>query len=315
LAKFLVRRLVAIVPLLLLVSLAVFSLQYLVPGDAARTLAGGEYASAERVQQVRQQLGLDDPFVVQYARWLGGALRLDFGKSLFSGRSVISELGRRLPVTASLVLGSVVLAVIIALVAGTAAAIRAGGFLDRAITAGVSVGIAVPSFWLGLMLVVVFSVQLGWFPAVGYVKFTDSPAEWARHLVLPWIAIAVGMSASLTRQLRAGLADVLKADYIRTARSKGLSQRRLVGKHALKNAAMPAITVLGLQVGYLFGGAVIVEQVFGIPGIGTMMINAVSNRDIPVIQGGVMVMALLVVLTNLFVDLAYGYVNPKVRVS
>ena len=183
------------------------------------------------------------------------------------------------------------------------------------IIAGVSLGMSVPTFWLALILVSVFAVQLKLLPAIGFVHFTDSPVEWARHLLLPWISISVVMAASLTRQLRASLCDALEDDYIRTARSKGLAPAKVVGKHALKNAAMPAITVLGLQIGYLFGGAVIVEQIFSIPGVGSLLIQAVINKDVPVLQGGVIVLALLVLAINFAVDVVYGYVNPKVRVA
>jgi peptide/nickel transport system permease protein len=288
---------------------------HLVPGDPARTLAGGQYATTERVALVRHQLGLDAPVVVQYGRWLRNAVHLDFGKSLFTHRAVTTVLTERLPVTANVVVGSVLFALIVSVPAGIAAAVRQRRFVDKAIITGVSIGMSVPTFWLALILVAVFSVQLRWLPAIGYVHFTDSPLGWARHLLLPWISIGVVMAASLTRQLRAGLCDVLGTDYVRTARSKGLRPSRVVGKHALKNAAMPAITVLGLQIGYLFGGAVIVEQIFAIPGIGSLMIDAVINKDIPVVQGGVMVMALLVLATNFLVDVVYGYVNPKVRVA
>jgi peptide/nickel transport system permease protein len=290
-------------------------LVHIVPGDPARTLAGGQYATPERVQLVRHQLGLDQPMVVQYGRWLSKAIRLDFGTSLSTGRPVLTELAEGLPVTADLVAGAALFAVIVALPAGIAAAVRQRRWLDKAIVAGVSLGMAVPTFWLALILVSVFAVQLKLLPAIGFVHFTDSPFQWARHLLLPWISISVVMAASLIRQLRASLCDVLEDDYIRTARSKGLTPARVVGKHALKNAAMPAITVLGLQIGYLFGGAVIVEQIFSIPGVGSLLIQAVINKDIPMLQGGVVVLALLVLATNFVVDVVYGYVNPKVRVA
>lgn len=314
-AGFLARRLLALVPLLLVVSLAVFSLIYLVPGDAARTLAGGEFASQEQVDAIRDRLGLDDPLLVQYGRWLGDAVQFEFGESLNSKVPVTDELSSRFPTTFSLILGATAFALLVGLPAGIAAGLRPGSWIDKFVTAGVSVGISLPSFWLGLMLAVLFAVEFKLLPSRGYVPFTESPWEWFQHLIMPSIALGTVMAATLARQLRGALGDVLQADYVRTARSKGLSRVRVVGKHALKNAAMPAVTIVGLQIGYLFGGAVIVEQIFALPGVGTKMIEALFEQDIPLIQGFVMAMAVLVVATNFVVDAIYGYVNPKVRMQ
>jgi peptide/nickel transport system permease protein len=313
--RFVLRRLVGLVPLLLVLSVAVFLLIYLIPGDPAVTLAGGEAATPERVAEVRDQLGLDDPVLVQYAHWLSDAVRLDFGESLYSGASVGDELRARVPVTASLVLGSVLFALLVGIPLGVLGGMRPGTKTDSAVTAVASLGIAMPSFWLAMILIIVFGLELDWLPVRGYVAFAESPWEWARHLVLPSIALGTLMAATLARQLRGALSDVLDADYVRTARAKGLSPVLVVGKHAFKNAAMPAVTVLGLQVAYLFGGTVIIEQIFAIPGVGSYMVNAIVGQDLPIIQGGIMMLAVFVVLANLAVDMTYGYLNPKVRLS
>jgi peptide/nickel transport system permease protein len=313
--RFVVRRLVGLVPLLLVLSVAVFLLVYLIPGDPAVTLAGGEAATPERVAEVREQLGFDEPVVVQYGEWLADAVRLDFGESLYTGRSVGDELRDRLPVTASVVLGSVVSALLVGIPLGVLGGMRPGTRTDSAVTAAASVGIAMPGFWLAMILIIVFGLELSWLPVRGYVAFAESPWEWLRHLILPSVALGTLMGATLARQLRGALADVLETDYVRTARAKGLSPVRVVGKHAFKNAAMPAVTVLGLQIAYLFGGTVIIEQIFAIPGVGTYMVNAIVGQDVPIIQGGIMMLAVFVVLANLAVDLTYGFLNPKVRVS
>jgi peptide/nickel transport system permease protein len=313
--RFVLRRLVGLVPLLLVLSVAVFLLVYLIPGDPAVTLAGGEAATPERVAEVREQLGFDEPVVVQYGDWLAGAIRLDFGESLYTGRAVGDELRARLPVTASVVVGSVVFALLVGIPLGVLGGMRPASKTDSAVTAVASLGIAMPSFWLAMILIIVFGLELGWLPVRGYVGIADSPWEWFRHLVLPSIALGTLMGATLARQLRGALADVLEADYVRTARAKGLSPVRVVGKHAFKNAAMPAVTILGLQIAYLFGGTVIIEEIFAIPGIGTYLVNAIIGQDVPIIQGGIMLLAVFVVVANLLVDITYGFLNPKVRVS
>jgi peptide/nickel transport system permease protein len=313
--RFVVRRLVGLVPLLLVLSVAVFLLVYLIPGDPAVTLAGGEAATPERVAEVREQLGFDEPVVVQYGDWLADAVRLDFGESLYTGRAVGDELRDRVPVTASVVLVSVVFALLVGIPLGVLGGMRPGTKTDSTVTAVASLGIAMPSFWLAMILIIVFGLELSWLPVRGYVAFAESPWEWLRHLILPSVALGTLMGATLARQLRGALADVLEADYVRTARAKGLSPVRVVGKHAFKNAAMPAVTVLGLQIAYLFGGTVIIEQIFAIPGVGTYMVNAIVGQDVPIIQGGIMMLAVFVVLANLAVDLTYGFLNPKVRVA
>jgi len=309
------RRLLVLIPLLLVVSFAIFGLVVLVPGDAAITLAGGPDATPERIEQVRQELGLDDPFLVQYGRWLKGAVQFDFGNSLQSSAPVTEEIRDRLPVTLSVVGAALFVAMLIAIPAGIMAGLRPGGILDRLALIGSSIGISVPGFWMAMILITVFAIQRSWFPAIGYVPFGEDPVEWAKHLVLPGLALGALASASQTRQLRGALLDVLDSNYIRTGWAKGGAPRWVIGKHALKNAAIPAVTVLGLQTGALLGSGVIIEQIFSIPGLGTYLVRAIQSQDLPVIQGVTVLFVLMNVTINLLVDITYGYLNPKVRVS
>jgi peptide/nickel transport system permease protein len=311
--KFLLRRLLTVIPVLFLVSIVVFSLLYITPGDAATSLAGGEDATPERIEAVRQQLGLDDPLLEQYGRWIGNVLQGDLGHSLFSDRPITEDLKSRFPVTLSLAMSGLFVALIIGVPAGIIAGMRPRSAFDRAITTITSAAVAIPSFVLALFLVVLFAVKLQWLPAIGYENLRDSPVEWAKRLIMPSIALGVALAASIARQLRGALADVMGTDHIRTAWAKGLSPRSVVGKHAFKNAAVPVITVVGLQVAYLLGGTVVIEQVFSLPGIGTWMYTGITRRDLPIVQGGVIILALIVLAINVLVDVAYAIANPKVR--
>jgi peptide/nickel transport system permease protein len=312
---FIVRRLLGLIPLLLLITFAVFALVLAIPGDPARTIAGGLDANEQKVEEVREELGLDDPLVVQYWHWLGDVVTGDLGSSLFNNRTVASELQERFPVTLSLALGATVLAALIGIPLGIAGGLRPGSVLDRVLGVGSSFAVALPDFFLATALVVLLAVQRDLLPAIGYVDLAVDPYEWARHLVIPWIALGLGAGASLARQVRGSMIEALEADYVRTARSKGLRERRVVGRHALKNALTPAMTVIGLQFAYLLGGTFIIEYIFALPGLGTYMLEAITSRDLPVIQGVVLLVAVIFVLTNLVVDILYGVLNPKVRVS
>jgi peptide/nickel transport system permease protein len=309
------RRFVSLIPVLLLVSIGVFSLMKLIPGDAAVTLAGGQSATEEKVAEVRSELGLDDPFIVQYGRWAGDAVRFDFGKSLVTDRSVTDEIMSRLPITASIAFGALFVGILVGVPIGIFAGMFAGTRLDRSLIFGTTLGIAVPNFWLAMVLVWVFGVKLGWLPAVGFTRLSDDPVLWLKSLVLPSIALGVFIAASLARQLRGELSEVMQKAYVRTAWAKGASSFRVVGKHALKNAAIPGVTVLGVQLGGLIGGTVIIEQIFSIPGLGTYLVTAITNRDMPIIMGVTTVFVLVYVVTSLLVDITYGLLNPKVRVS
>jgi peptide/nickel transport system permease protein len=304
-----------LIPLLFLVSIIVFGLTYATPGDAATTLAGGDQSTPERIEAVRQQLHLNDSVVSQYGRWVGNVLEGDLGHSLFSQRPITEDLKARFPATLSIAIGALVVALLIGIPAGIVAGMRPRSTVDRGLTFLTSAAIALPTFVLGLFLIVLFAVKLKWLPSIGYKKLTDSPVEWAKHLLMPWLSLGIALAASIARQLRGALADTMGTDHIRTAWAKGLPPRSVVGKHAFKSAAMPVITIVGLQTAFLLGGTVITEQVFSIAGVGTMMLTAINRRDLPIIQGGVLVLASIVMVVNVLVDIAYAAVNPKVRLS
>jgi peptide/nickel transport system permease protein len=312
--KLIINRLIALIPMLMLVSLMVFGLVLLIPGDPAITVAG-DNATPEQIELTRERLGLNDPVLVQYSRWIGNVVRGDLGTSLFSNRSVTSAILDRFPVSMTLAFASLLFAAFIAIPSGIIAALKRGTWVDKFFTIGASIGVALPNFWLGLILVLVFALWNPWFPAVGYVSPFDDPVRSLRHLTLPAITLGLSAAAELTRQLRSALIDVLQQDYVRTARAKGLRGRVVIGRHALKNAAVPAITVLGVQVSVLLGGSVIVENVFGIPGLGQLAISSVLAKDVPMIQGIVLSATLIVLFMNLLVDISYGFLNPKVRVQ
>ncbi len=315
LLSFVGRRLLITIPLLLIISFAVFSLVLILPGDPAVTLAGGTHATAAQIAHVRAQLHLNEPIWRQYLTWLGNALHGNLGNSLFLDQSVASGIAARFPVTLSLAVGGMVVAILIGIPAGVLAGVRQGTVGDRAVTVGSSIFVAVPDFWLAMVLVVVFAVDLHLLPALGFVPFAHSPWQWFQHLILPWLALGIGGSAIIARQVRGALIDTLDQDYMRTALSKGLPRRVVIGKHAMKNALSPAVTVIGIQFGYLLGGTIIIEQIFSLPGIGTYVLQAISVKDLPVIQGVVLVTAVCFVIINLIVDVVYGFLNPKVRLA
>ncbi len=311
-AGYIGKRLLALPPLLFIISVLVFALSQIVPGNAAQTLAGLNPRPGE-VARIKQQLGLDKPVVVQYWDWLTHALRGNLGNSYVANSPVAMQLHQRFPVTLSMAVGGLVVIILIGVPAGILAGTRPGSILDRLLTIGSSVGIAIPDFWLAMVLIVLFAVKLHLLPSIGYVGISASPVQWATHLYLPWIALGIAGGATLARQVRSSLIDVLDQDYIRTAEAKGLKRRKIVFKHALKNAAMVPLTIIGLQFAYLLGGTLILEQIFSIPGLGYYFDHALLVKDLPVIQGVTLVYALTFVLVNLFVDILYGFVNPKVR--
>jgi len=310
--RFILQRLLALIPLLLIVSLLVFSLVLLIPGDPAYLLAG-EDATPEEVEAIREEMGLNKPVLVRYALWLAAVVQGDLGTSLFSDQPVLDVILERLPVTLSLAISAILIALFISVPAGLIAGTRPGRGLDRAVTLGSSIGLALPNFWLGLMLVLVLAIWNPWFPATGYIPISESLPGWWQHILLPAFTLGLSASAILTRQLRGAMIEVMQLDYVRTARAKGLPYRTVVAKHALKNAAIPMVTILGLQANGLLGGTVIVEQIFGMPGIGQLAVASVFTRDLPMIQGVVIMSVFVAVLVNLVVDVSYGYFNPKVR--
>lgn len=310
--RLLVGRILALVPTMLLASFGVFVLVQLAPGDPAIAMAG-EGATTEQIEAIREQQGFDQPILVQYWHWLTNALHGDLGTSITSGTSVVSEIGRTLPPTLALVIGALVIAITLGVAAGVVSARRANQPVDTVITSASAAGAAMPSFWLGLVLVSVFALNLGWFPATGFVGFTTDSWLALQHLVLPAIALGVAGAAEIARQLRAVLIETLASDHVRTLRAKGLPERQMVWRHALKGAAVPLMTVIGLQVSRFLGATVVVEAVFGIAGVGTLVVGAAQNKDFPVVEGVVLVMAFMVILTNFAVDASYRIFDPRIR--
>jgi peptide/nickel transport system permease protein len=283
-------------------------------GDLAISIAGPSATQAD-VEIVRKAYGLDRPLYVQFFAWTGRAIVGDFGQSYFFKDSVANLIQKRLPITLTLGLVGLSLALIISLPLGILAAIRENSWIDRSVTMFTMVGQAIPSFWLALILILQFAVYRNILPSRGFVKFSESPTEWFEHLLLPWITLGTLTAATIARQLRGALADTMSSDHIRTSRSVGLPSTKVVGKHALKNSSAPVLTVVGLQVAYLLGGTVVVESIFGIAGLGTYVLTAVQQNDLPAIQASVLFIAILTVLVNLMVDISYAILNPKVRVE
>lgn len=313
LIRFVTRRVLTTVPLLFVVSGLSFLLVSLTPGDATRRILGAE-ASPETYRQLRHEMGLDLPVYEQYARWLGGALTGDLGGSLYTGESVNHAIGARLPVTLSLIVGALVATAVIGIALGMLSAIR-GGVLGRVVDALALVGFAIPAFWAGAVLIVLFAVKLQWFPPTGYVAVGESPRLWAQALVLPVAALALHGVAAVAKQTRESMLNVLGSEYIRMAWASGLTPRSIFMRHALKNAATRAVTVVGLQAVGLLSGTVVVEAVFALPGLGSLAVNASLQHDLPLIQGIVVYFTLIIVAINLITDLSYVWLNPKVRMQ
>lgn len=295
-----------------LVSLLTFSLLQLVPGDPAELVAG-DNATPQRVAEIRTQLGLDEPLLSQYLSWLSGVVHGDLGSSVFTGDPVTEAILRAAPATLSITFVALLVAVVLGVPAGVLAGLRQGGPLDRAVSLLATVGIAMPGFWVGMLLVLVLSLGLGWLPATGYAPIGDGLGEWLSHIAIPAVALGLATAAELARHARGCVADVLEKPYIRTARARGAGSAWLVRHHVLRNAAIPVVTVLGLQAGRLLGGSIVIEMVCGVDGLGTLAINAILQRDFPILQGYVLLAAAIVVVVNLVVDGTYSWLNPKVR--
>ena len=308
------KRLVMVIPLLAVVSVGVFSLEALLPGDAAVSLAG-QGASIERINEIRHNLHLDESFGPRYIHWVSHALHGDLGTSLFTRRSVAEEIAGRWSVTLTLVAGAVLLSLLISVPTAILAGRREGGWFDRAVSFGSALGVAIPDFVLGIVLVIIFGIWLGWLPVTGYVPLSESFGGWLQHLILPVVALSAALSAVLTRQLRSNLASTLREDYMRTATAKGLRERSVLIKHGLRAAAPPAISILGVQIARLLGGVVVVESVFALPGLGQLTVNAIVNRDLPVVQGVIPLMVLIAVLVNLAADLVNIILSPRLRAA
>lgn len=311
--SFIVRRLLTGVVMLAAITTVGFTLLYLGGGDVARKILG-ESADAQTVAQKAQELGLDRPVLVQYGDWVVHALSGDFGYSWFSGQTVSAAIVSRLSVTLSLVIGTVLVVAVVSVVLGVLAATKRG-WVDKLAQLLAVLGHAIPGFLFAVGLVLFFALTLGWFDPTGYVPFTESPSGWAKTVTLPVIALALGGIANITQQIRGAVIDALRNDYVRTLRSRGIPERRVILKHVLRNAAGPALAVLAVIFVGLLGGAVIVEQVFAIPGLGQVAVQATTQGDIPLVMGLLVATGVIVIVFNLLVDLAQGWLNPKVRLS
>lgn len=307
-----VRRLLSAVPVMGVVALVVFSLLYLTPGDPAQVLAG-DTATPEQIAKIRTALGLDEEAHFRFARWLWHVVQGDLGTSIFSGEPVTHMIGQRLQPTFSLLLLAVVLSVGLGVPFGVAAAARPGSWRDRALTAFTTLGFSLPAFIAGYGLAFLFATTLKWLPVQGFVPLSEGPALWLRNLILPAVTLSLVYAAIIARVTRASMLDVLSEDYIRTARAKGVAPRTILFRHGLKNAAVPVITIIGIGVATLIGSAVITENVFAIPGVGRLTVDAILHRDYPVIQGVVLMLSAAYVLVNVAVDLSYTLLDPRIR--
>ena len=311
---FLIRRLHLTLPILFIVSVVCWSLINLIPGDPATVILGPE-ASEQAKDQMRERLGLNDPLVVQYVDWLGNVLRGDLGESLRDGTPVSQLILQRLPVTLELALGTFLVSLTIAVVAGILSASNRGTWIDYLSTGFALGGISIPHFWLGMMFIIIFAVSLGWLPASGYEPFFQNPVANITAMILPVLATGLRESAELTRMLRSSLLEELGSDYVRTALSKGLSRRVVVIKHAVRNALIPFVTASGLQIAGLLGGLVVTEQVFQLPGVGRLIVESIEERDFTVVQGAVLTVTAIVVLINVLVDTLYAIIDPRIALS
>lgn len=313
-ARLIVIRLASLLPLMLMASLVAFFLLQLSPTDPA-VVRLGETATDEAYAAFRTTIGLDRPIVVQYLSWLGGVVSGDFGSSWHGTAPVSEMLASRLPVTMSIAFGALVVGIVVGVPAGVVAGVRAGRPVDSALTGAASIGQAVPNFWAALLLVAFVALPFGLFPAVGYVRFGESPVGWLRSITLPAIALGSSGAAAIARQTRVGFVRVLHEPFVRTAVAGGISRRRILFRTVFRNASIPLVTTLAAQASALLGGSVVVEQVFALPGMGQLVLNAIRNADLPIVMGFVVVTAALMAIIQLSLDLAYAALDPRVRLS
>ncbi|HUD62316.1 MAG TPA: ABC transporter permease [Acetobacteraceae bacterium] len=306
------RRLGSALPILVIVSLITFAMIHLIPGDPAAAIAGLS-ATPEQIANIRRDLGLDQPLLAQLVRWYVNLLHGDLGRSLLLGQPVVQATMQRLPVTLALSAYALVITLLIGLSSGIIAALRQNSWVDQAAMIFAMIGISLPNFHLGLLMIIFFAVDLGWLPTGGYIAFTDDPLGWLATSTMPAISLALLLAGLLARITRSTMLEVLRQDYIRTARAKGLPKRLVVVKHALANALIPITTVVGIIVSLLISGSVVTETLFSIPGIGQLLTQAVLNRDYPMVQGGLLITTALLVLVNIGVDVCYALLDPRVR--
>jgi len=309
-----IRRILQMIPVLAIITFMVYGLMLAIPGDPARALIGpGESLDEEQLEIIRKEHNLDKPVIVQYGIWLSRVARGDLGRSTQNYRPVAQELKTRAAVTLQFGIVAWILAVIIGVPAGIVSAVYRGKAIDYIATIASIGGVAIPNFWLGIMAILFFGVHLGWLPTQGYVDIFEDPVEGVRHMILPAFALGVTSWALIMRQTRSAMLEVLAQDYVRTARAKGMTQSTVIWVHALRNALLPVVTVFGLQTGRIFAGAVVIETLFGIPGMGQFMVQAIFARDFMSVQGAVLLMALAVLFANLLTDLAYAALDPRIR--
>ncbi|WP_019121811.1 nickel ABC transporter permease [Brevibacillus massiliensis] len=302
--KLILKRIVMLVPVLIGVSVIVFVLMQLTPGDPAQIMLGPQ-ASEQDVANMREQLGLNDPLYIQYFRFLAGILTFDMGTSIKDGQSVFASIMNHFPPTVELTIAAMFVALLIGIPAGIVSSTRQYSFFDNTATLASLVGFSIPNFWLGIMLILVFAVQLGWLPVSGY--------GGGEYLVLPAITLGTQTAAVVTRMTRSSMLEVMRQDYIRSARAKGLAERTVIFRHAFRNALIPVVTVVGLQVGTLLEGAILTESIFSWPGIGRFMIDAIRAKDFPTVQGSVIFVTFVIVVVNLLVDIMYAYIDPRIK--
>ena len=306
------RRLLSAIPVLFIVSLISFGLMRLIPGDPAAAIAGIA-ATPAQIEQLRRDLGLDEPLLMQLLHYYQGLLQGDFGKSLLLGKGVLAATMERLPVTIGLSLYALVLTLLIGVASGSIAALRQNTWVDQVAMMIAMLGISIPGFFLGLLMIIFFAVQLGWLPSGGYVPFSQDPIGWLRSTTMPAISLALLQAGLLARITRSGMLEVLRQDYVRTARAKGLPERQVILKHALANALIPIVTVVGIIISLLLSGAVVTEALFSLPGMGQLLTQAVLSRDYPMVQGGLLLVTTFLVLVNILVDVLYALIDPRVR--
>jgi peptide/nickel transport system permease protein len=316
--KYILNRLLFAVPTLIAITVLVFTAIRLVPGDPVLNQIGlspDKVAAAALRAQLNSDYGLDQPLPVQYLKWLGHVVRGDWGESLFTHRAVLQESVHRLPISLELLVLSMVSSLVLATVVGVVAALRRGSGIDFGLMLFTALGISAPEFLVGTVLIYIFALKLGWFQAAGFARIEDAPLKNIKALLLPGLSLGFARAALLTRLVRAEVLETLSQDFVRTARAKGLRERMVMSRHALKNAMLPVVTVAGLQIGAVLGGSVIVESLFVLPGMGTYGINALQKRDYPAIEGFVLLIAVGFLLANLLVDVLYGYLDPRIRLS
>lgn len=310
---FLIKRILQTLITLFVVSLISFTLSMVLPGDPSLSIVGSEGASEEMVKNLRQELGLDQPIVFQYFKWLGSLLSGDFGISIRTRVHVLTLFGQRLPVTLELLAFGILFALLIAIPMGIFSALRPNTWVDTAGTVISVSGVAMPQFFLGMVLILVFAIWLGWLPSSGYVSPGDNLAGNLKGMILPAISLGSVVAAEIMRQLRSSMLEVLSEEFIQTARAKGVAEYQVIIRHALRNALIPVVTLLGMRIGRLIGGIVVIEVVFSLPGIGRLLMNAVLFNDFPVLQTGVLLVALAVTFLNLLADVSYSFLDPRIR--